>query len=649
MARLPIPGGDLGDWGTILNTYLSVAHKADGTLKDSSIPETALDTDVIVKLNSGGGTPGATGALGATGAAGPQGPAGPTGQTGATGAQGPAGTSGATGASGLQGPQGTQGSIGATGPQGTQGTPGTNGQDGATGATGPMGPVGSQGATGPAGQDGEDGTSVTIAGTVPTAANLPTLTPGDAGQGYITEDDGHLHVWSGTAWTDVGEIRGPEGATGAQGPAGPTGATGPSGVAGATGPQGTQGDPGPTGATGPQGTAGTPGQDGATGPQGPSGTAGATGPAGPTIDATAISKGVVQLAGDLGGTADTPTVPGLATKANAADTIHNQSATAQTANYWVQSTNPANVTAVVQGAASQSASMFEVRNSAGQVPFAVLNNGDVTISRQTLTLGTTTTNATRFVVQGNTQTNAANQYGFRNEPIFLPTGNVSNVYAFSSVASLAQSAYNVNSMFGGVIAAPRTLADYTGTLTNITGLGIADPDMQGSKAAVYYGISVNGAVSNGGNTSGTIQNTSMLIGGATAAAGTGGTVNNTGIRVVQPSGSGAGTTHNNGIVISDTNASPTSSWSFYNNSSANSHISNNLLVGTTSNPGGYKVNVSGSVNATNVLAGGVDLGWVSPPASATSTGVAGQKAYDANYLYVCTATNTWRRTALSSW
>lgn len=38
-------------------------------------------------------------------------------------------------------------------------------------------------------------------------------------------------------------------------------------------------------------------------------------------DATTGSKGIVQLAGDLGGTAAAPTVPGLATKANAAITI----------------------------------------------------------------------------------------------------------------------------------------------------------------------------------------------------------------------------------------------------------------------------------------------------------------------------------------
>lgn len=37
------------------------------------------------------------------------------------------------------------------------------------------------------------------------------------------------------------------------------------------------------------------------------------------------------------------------------------------------------------------------------------------------------------------------------------------------------------------------------------------------------------------------------------------------------------------------------------------------------------------------------------PASATATGSAGEICWDASYLYICTATNTWRRIAHSTW
>lgn len=43
------------------------------------------------------------------------------------------------------------------------------------------------------------------------------------------------------------------------------------------------------------------------------------------------------------------------------------------------------------------------------------------------------------------------------------------------------------------------------------------------------------------------------------------------------------------------------------------------------------------------------ISLVAVPATATSTGVVGQVAQDANYFYVCTATNTWKRSPLSTW
>lgn len=48
------------------------------------------------------------------------------------------------------------------------------------------------------------------------------------------------------------------------------------------------------------------------------------------------------------------------------------------------------------------------------------------------------------------------------------------------------------------------------------------------------------------------------------------------------------------------------------------------------------------------------LSWVDPaggtaPATASSTGRAGEIRYDSSYVYVCVATNTWKRAALSTW
>jgi hypothetical protein len=71
------------------------------------------------------------------------------------------------------------------------------------------GNTGTPGSKGDPGKDGADGTSVTVKGRVSTAANLPSSAAN--GDGYITEDDGHLHVWGSTGFTDVGQFKGENG------------------------------------------------------------------------------------------------------------------------------------------------------------------------------------------------------------------------------------------------------------------------------------------------------------------------------------------------------------------------------------------------------------------------------------------------------
>lgn len=44
MARLPNPGGDAGNWGTILNDFLLVEHESDGTLRSDGTLADKADT-----------------------------------------------------------------------------------------------------------------------------------------------------------------------------------------------------------------------------------------------------------------------------------------------------------------------------------------------------------------------------------------------------------------------------------------------------------------------------------------------------------------------------------------------------------------------------------------------------------------------------
>ncbi len=68
--------------------------------------------------------------------------------------------------------------------------------------------------------------------------------------------------------------------------------------------------------------------------------------------------------------------------------------------------------------------------------------------------------------------------------------------------------------------------------------------------------------------------------------------------------------------------------------------SGRLLVGTSSQSGGSLLQVNDNR---------IRIATAKTPASATDTGVAGEICWDANYVYVCTATNTWKRTAISTW
>jgi len=167
--------------------------------------------------------------------------------------------------------------------------------------------------TGPV--QGPAGAGLNIDEVVPTAADLPASN-NTVGAVYVTQDDGHAHIWNGTAFIDLGSVV--QGPTGATGPVGPTGATGSVGATGDIGPQGLQGITGTTGATGPAGATGSVGATGATGPTGATGATGGTGATG--ADGVQGLPGVTGPTGDAGPTGATgPTGPTGATGAGLSD------------------------------------------------------------------------------------------------------------------------------------------------------------------------------------------------------------------------------------------------------------------------------------------------------------------------------------------
>jgi len=138
----------------------------------------------------------------------------------ANGGGGEPGPKGDKGDKGDQGEPGPQGEIGDKGDQGDQGPQGPQGVQGLQGEVGPQGPKGDK---------GEAGAGVTIKGSVATVSQLPSSA--SLGDMYITQNDGHGHVWNGSGFDDVGEIKGPQGEQGVRGEVGETGLQGLDGLA----------------------------------------------------------------------------------------------------------------------------------------------------------------------------------------------------------------------------------------------------------------------------------------------------------------------------------------------------------------------------------------------------------------------------------
>lgn len=81
---------------------------------------------------------------------------------------------------------------------------------------------------------------------------------------------------------------------------------------------------------------------------------------------------------------------------------------------------------------------------------------------------------------------------------------------------------------------------------------------------------------------------------------------------------------------------------FQQSSTAKNYFAGHIGIGTTSPSlsSGVGVHIAGST---------MRIGQSRTPASSTATGNTGEICWDSSYVYVCTATNTWRRSALSSW
>jgi hypothetical protein len=516
------------------------------------------------------------------------------------------------------------------------GNPGTSGTSGSNGVAGPTGPTGSTGPTGPSGATGAAGSSLTLQGTVANVAALPATA--FLGATYLVTDTQQMYVWNGVAFSNAGTYRGPTGVTGSTGSTGPTGGTGPTGAAGrsinikgtkanvaalpSTG--NTSGDSwialtdlhlyvwdgtawldagqfqGPTGATGPATIA--VGITTSTGPTGTpsvtnSGTGtsgvfdfvlqqGPVGVTGPTGSAATVAIGTTTSTGPTG----VPSVTNVGT-ANAAllNFILKQGVTGPT--------GPAGPTTITIGTTT----------STGPTGTAqVINSGTTT----DLVLNFTLTQGPTGVTGATGSTGAAST-------VTGPTGPTGTTGPTGATGVAGADGTSVRILGSYASQAALTTARPTGTL--------GDGYLVNGELYVWTGS----AWTNVGSIVGPTGATGPTGAGATGATGPTGATGANGSSIQGPTGptGSAGATGPTGATGAT--------------GATGSGLQGNTGPTGPTGPSGGATGATGATGPVWITNGTV--------ATATTTGTTGDVKWDSNYIYICIATNTWKRSPINTW
>ena len=110
-----------------------------------------------------------------------------------------------------------------------------------------------------------------------------------------------------------------------------------------------------------------------------------------------------------------------------------------------------------------------------------------------------------------------------------------------------------------------------------------------------------------------------------------------------------GTTSDLGFEAASIDSSYTSGGNFGNlifSTNNNAGVAPRMTILAGGNVG---IGTSSPTTLLDVNADTIRVRTARTPASASATGATGEICWDANYIYVCTATNTWKRTAISTW
>jgi hypothetical protein len=258
---------------------------------------------------------------------------------------------------------------------------------------------------------------------------------------------------------------------------------------------------------------------------------------------------------------------------------------------------------------------------------------------------------------------------------YFTTGSSNTASGYSALYNLSTGSFNVsigaNSLISLITTSNNTALGYNagryisgGSVNNTASsnsifIGYnAYPlaDSQTNQIVIGHtavGLGSNTTVIGNSSTTDTAIYGNLLLGGTTTGAGYKLDVNGTGRfsgSLYMKSPAGVGT------FISFTNDSNTTGFDIghLNGAGAGAYIyqrANQPLIFGTNNAnvltltGSGAATFSSSVTATQFALSALNTA----PATATSTGTLGEVRIDASFIYVCTATNTWKRAAISTW
>jgi hypothetical protein len=226
-------------------------------------------------------------------------------------------------------------------------------------------------------------------------------------------------------------------------------------------------------------------------------------------------------------------------------------------------------------------------------------------------------------------TSGKTAYGFRSD-VNIATGG-GTTYGFYSNGT-------AENYFAGNVGIGAVAGSTTGQL-RIAG--------NGSGATTFNGISLETSVQSGV----TSAWRGLLIRPTTQA--TAFTLNNLYGVYINPQTFGAGSTVTNqyGVHVENTLTGATNNYGFYSNIASGSNRYNFYANGTADNyfAGNVGIGTAAPTAKLDVSSDVFRLRTSKTPASASATGNAGDICWDSSYIYVCTATNTWKRVAIATW